>query len=49
MCFYQDNFPLLLKEGENSFMGVRIKTIEDLLKSEVEFKLTDNFKKIIKL
>jgi hypothetical protein len=47
--FYKDNFPLLVKEGESIFTRVRIKTIEDLLKSEVEFNLTDNFKKIIKL
>jgi hypothetical protein len=47
--FYSDKFPLLVKEGESAFTGIRIKTIEDLLKSEVEFKLTDNFKSLIKL
>jgi hypothetical protein len=40
---------LLVKEGESAFTGIRIKTIEDLLKAEVEFKLTDNFKKQIGL
>jgi len=47
--FYKDKFPLFVKEGEGVFTGVRIKTIEDLLKLGVEFKLTDNFKKVIKL
>lgn len=47
--FYKDNFPLLVKEGESAFTGIRIKTIEDLLKVGIEFKLTDNLKKAIKL
>jgi hypothetical protein len=47
--FYKDIFPLLIKEGESAFMGIRIKTIEDLLKAGLEFKLTDNFKKQIRL
>jgi hypothetical protein len=47
--FYKDKFPLFVKEGEGIFTGVRIKTIEDLLKLGVELKLTNNFKNIIKL
>jgi hypothetical protein len=46
--FYKNNFPLLVKEGE-TFNGIRIKTIEDLLKAGFEFNLSDNFKKEIKL
>jgi hypothetical protein len=45
--FYTDKLPLLVKNGENVFTGIRIKTIEDLLKADVGFKLTDNFKKQI--
>lgn len=45
--FYKDIFPLLVKEEESAFTGIRIKTIEDLLKSGLEFKLTNNFKKLI--
>lgn len=47
--FYKDNFPLLVKEGKSAFTGIRIKTIEDLLKSGVEFKLSNNLKNLIKL
>jgi hypothetical protein len=47
--FYNDKFPLLVKESESAFTGIRIKTIEDLLRAEVEFKLTNNFKNLIKL
>jgi hypothetical protein len=47
--FYKDTFPFSVKEGEGFIGGVCIETIEDLLKSGVEFKLTDNFKKVIKL
>lgn len=47
--FYSDKLPLLVKEGESAFTGIRIKTIEDLLKAEFEFKLTDNFKRQIGL
>jgi hypothetical protein len=47
--FYKDKFPFLVKEGEGFIGGVRVETIEDLLKAEIEFKLSDNFKKIINL
>ena len=47
--FYKDNFPLLVKEGESAFTGIRVKSIEDLLKAGIEFKLTDNFKKEMRL
>ena len=47
--FYKDNFPLLVKEGESAFTGIRIRTTEDLLKADFEFKLSDNFKKLINL
>ena len=47
--FYKDNFPLLVKEEESAFTGIRIRTIEDLLKADFEFKLSDNFKKQIRL
>ena len=46
--FYKDKFPFLAKESEGFIGGVRIETIEDLLKAGFEFKLSDNFKKIIK-
>ena len=47
--FYNDKLPLFFKKGESAFMGIRLKTIEDLLKVGFEFKLTNNFKKQIKL
>jgi len=45
--FYKDEFPMLINEVV--FIRIRIKSIEDLLKAGFEFKLTDNFKKVIKL
>lgn len=47
--FYKDNLPLLVKEGESAFTGIRVKAIEDLLKAGIEFQLNDNFKKEIRL
>lgn len=47
--FYEDKFPLLVKESDGFIGGIRIETMEDLLKADIEFKLTDNFKNIIKL
>jgi hypothetical protein len=47
--FYKDKFPFLVKEGDGFIGGVRVETVEDLLKARIEFKLTDNFKKQIGL
>jgi hypothetical protein len=47
--YYKDKLPFILTDGEGFIDGVRIKKIEDLLKVGIEFKLSDNFKKAIKL
>jgi hypothetical protein len=47
--FYKDKFPFLAKEKEGFIGGVRVETIEDLLKSEAKFKLSSNFKNKIGL
>jgi hypothetical protein len=47
--FKKEGLPLLVNEREGAFTGIPVKTIEDLLKSEATFKLSDNFKRQIKL
>ena len=47
--FYKDKFPMLVNEVGFLEIRIAIESIEDLLKAGFEFKLTDNFKKVIKL
>lgn len=47
--FYEDKFPFIIKDGDGFIEGFCVETIEDLLKARVDFNLTDNFKKEIKL
>ena len=47
--FYEDKYPFFVKNNHGFIGGFRIETIEDLLKAQIKFELTDNFKKQIRL
>lgn len=50
LYFKKEDLPVFVNDGNSTIRGIiAVKTIEELLKIGIEFKLNDNFKKEIKL